>query len=220
MKPDVHVLPARPVDTLTVRPWPDPVIDQLGYDPRSHYVETYWLGILGPSTAWLLRRIVAGFDELEEADADDGCYELDLLDTARCLGLGERIGRSSPLARALGRLVQFDMATLDGDGALAVRRKVPPLTRRQVVRLPASLQASHQALVEADLRVPAAQRLRQRAERLALSLLEAGEDAQDTKRQLLRLQFHPAVVRHAVTWACDRHRERTGLHSIAGGDAA
>jgi hypothetical protein len=35
---------------LPVRPWPDPVIDALGHDPRSAYVERFWLGILGPST--------------------------------------------------------------------------------------------------------------------------------------------------------------------------
>jgi hypothetical protein len=34
--------------TLTVRPWPDPLIDTLGYDPRSRYVETFWLPTLGP----------------------------------------------------------------------------------------------------------------------------------------------------------------------------
>ena len=48
--------------TLRVVPWPDPIIDQLGFDPRSSYVETYWLGTLGPSTTWLLRRIAHGFD--------------------------------------------------------------------------------------------------------------------------------------------------------------
>lgn len=205
------VIPVLPADTLTVRPWPDPVIDQLGHDPRSHYVETYWLGILGPSTTWLLRRIVAGFDEL-----DDGAYTLDLAETARCLGLGERRGRSSPFARALSRLVQFDMAQLQGDGVLAVRRKVPPLTRRQVLRLPASLQASHQALQEADLRVPVAEQVRRRAERLALSLLELGEGAEFTERQLLRWRFHPTLVRHALTWAAEQHRHRTA----SGSDAA
>ncbi len=42
------VLPATALDSLTIRPWPDDVIDALGHDPRSAYVETYWLGILGP----------------------------------------------------------------------------------------------------------------------------------------------------------------------------
>jgi hypothetical protein len=27
-------------DTLDIRPWPDDVIDGLGFDPRSSYVET------------------------------------------------------------------------------------------------------------------------------------------------------------------------------------
>src|SRR4051795_11241080 len=49
-------------ESLTIRPWPDDVIDALGHDPRSAYVETYWLGILGPSTTWLLRLLVAGLE--------------------------------------------------------------------------------------------------------------------------------------------------------------
>ncbi|HSH60272.1 MAG TPA: hypothetical protein VK988_11660 [Acidimicrobiales bacterium] len=46
----VSPVPAPTLDALTIRPWPDPVIDALGHDPRSHYVENYWLGILGPPT--------------------------------------------------------------------------------------------------------------------------------------------------------------------------
>ncbi|HZB70494.1 MAG TPA: hypothetical protein VE395_00045, partial [Acidimicrobiales bacterium] len=51
-----------PTDDLHVRPWPDPVIDAVGVDPRSAYVERFWLGILGPSTTWLLRRLAAGLE--------------------------------------------------------------------------------------------------------------------------------------------------------------
>lgn len=35
---------------LHVRPWADTVVDRLGHDPRSAYVEAFWLGILGPLT--------------------------------------------------------------------------------------------------------------------------------------------------------------------------
>ena len=35
---------------IRVEPWPDPVIDELGHDPRSAYVETFWLPVLGPTT--------------------------------------------------------------------------------------------------------------------------------------------------------------------------
>ena len=49
-----------PSDTssLFVVSWPDPVIDQVGHDPRSVYVERFWLGILGPSATWLVRLLV------------------------------------------------------------------------------------------------------------------------------------------------------------------
>ena len=44
-------------DPLTVIPLTDSVIDQLGHDVRSSYVETYWLPILGPSAIWAARRL-------------------------------------------------------------------------------------------------------------------------------------------------------------------
>lgn len=34
--------------TVHVTPWPDPVIDAVGHDARSPYVERFWLSILGP----------------------------------------------------------------------------------------------------------------------------------------------------------------------------
>lgn len=197
------------VDHLTVRPLPDPVVDQLGYEPRSSYVETYWLGILGPTTTWLLRRIVAGFDDHPEG------YALDLVETARCLGLGDRRSRHSPFARALRRLVQFDLARVADDDVLAVRRRVPPLSRRQVVHLPPSLQAAHEALQEAAGRTPPTEEVRKRARRLALSLVELGEDVDGAEAELLRWRYHPVIAREAAEWAAKRHKQvRTG------GDAA
>ena len=44
-------------DPLTVIPLTDSVIDQLGHDVHSSYVETYWLPILGPSAIWAARRL-------------------------------------------------------------------------------------------------------------------------------------------------------------------
>ena len=40
-------------ETLAIRPWADEVIDRVGFDPRSPYVERFWLGVIGPSTTWL-----------------------------------------------------------------------------------------------------------------------------------------------------------------------
>ncbi len=110
--------------------------------------------------------------------------------------------------RALSRCCQFDVAEARPDGTLAVRRKLPPLTRRQVMRLSPELVAAHQAWQEAELLTPAHEQQRRRSRRLALSLIELGEDAQAAEDQLARWRFHPALCREAAAWAAERHRSR------------
>lgn len=198
--PTATALPELTTETITVKPWPDPVIDQVGHDPRSAYVERFWLGVLGPSTTWLLRRMASG---LERSPAG---FELPLADTARALGLGGE-GRHSPFVRALGRCCQFELALPQEVGVLAVRRKLPPLSRRQLQRLPEALQAEHEAWLADDRRTPDFERLQRRARLLALSLVELGEDLEQTERQLGRWRFHPALACEAARWAWKRHIE-------------
>ena len=188
-------------DTLEIRPWPDAVIDAVGHDPRSHYVEEFWLGILGPSTTWLLRRMATGLEA-----SPDG-FTMGLADTAKALGLGDKGGRHSPFVRALSRCVQFDMAQTQGDTVLAVRRKLPPLNRRQLLHLPPSLRQAHERWQQEQLRIPAVEGLRRRCRRLAMSLVELGEDLEGTERQLHRWKFHPALAHESAAWAWHRHRE-------------
>lgn len=200
-------LPAAPsaadaltTDNLLVRPWPDPVVDRVGHDPRSPYVEQFWLSTLGPSTTWLMRRLAAGLEAEPEG------FTLDLVATARALGLGGRGGRNSPFVRALERSRQFGLTRAHGGSGLEVRRKLPPLTRHQVARLPAGLQDAHRDWLEGALAHPAADEQRRRARRLALSLFELGEDREGAERQLHHWRFHPALAHDAVNWAWDRHR--------------
>src|SRR4051795_2593288 len=65
---------------LMVVPWLDPVVDSIGYEVRSQYVELFWLNVLGPTATWILRRLVLGFDRYPLG------YELDLDETASALG--------------------------------------------------------------------------------------------------------------------------------------
>src|SRR6476469_8174847 len=80
---------------LTLLPWPDTVIDQVGHDPRSEYVERFWLGVIGPSCCWFLRHLAVRF----EAEPDG--FDLDVAECARALGLGAGLGRNAPLGRTL-----------------------------------------------------------------------------------------------------------------------
>ena len=193
-------LPPITTPSLRITPWPDPVIDTVGHDPRSAYVERFWLGVLGPSAIWLLRRLATGLDESPAG------FDLPLEDTARALGLGLP-GKHGPFTRALARCCQFELALPDGDDGLAVRRRLPPLNRRQLVRLPDSLQAEHEAWQAGASRPPDIEQLRRRSRRLALSLFELGEDAEATERQLLRWRFHPAMCAESTRWAQLQHRQ-------------
>ena len=192
--------PTYPIPTLAVRAWPDAVIDAVGHDVRSAYVERFWLGVLGPSATWLLRRLVSGLE-----DEPDG-FELDLALAATQLGLGNRSGRHSPFFRSIERCCRFGAAHLVDERTLRVRRKLPPLTRIQIARLPVALQEAHQGWVEGpSTRLPVGQ-LRERARGLALSLLELGEDSEATERQLHTWRLHPAIAHDAVAWAVEHRR--------------
>jgi hypothetical protein len=133
------------VATLVVVPWDDPVVDRIGHRADSVYVEMYWLGVLGPTATWLLRRLNAGLD-----DHPDG-YEIDLPDTARSLGISYGALPSNPFTKALHRCVMFGLARPVGTsgGTVAVRRRVPALSRRHLARLPIPLQEAHAAWANA-----------------------------------------------------------------------
>ena len=196
-------------ETVAVRPWEDEALDRLGYDPRSAYVERFWLGVIGPSTTWLLRRIAAGFDASPEG------FAMPLGETARALGLGDPGGRNSAFFRTLSRMIQFDLARVSGPSELEVMRRLPPLNRRQAMRLSPELQEAHERWLAAALDTPPAEELRRRSRQLALSLLELGEGPDEVERQLMRWRYHPAMARESLCWAVDRHRQAAAVATTA-----
>ena len=126
-----------PATTLEIVSWRDPVLDSTGFDPRHIYVEKFWLGLLGPSACWLLRRLARGIDTYPNG------YRIDLADTARALGLGESTAKNAAIRRTITRIQQFRLARAVTDERLEVRSHLPPLSDRQVERLPPSLRAAH-----------------------------------------------------------------------------
>jgi hypothetical protein len=186
--------------TIRVEARPDRIGEALGHDPRSPYVERFWLPVLGPSTTFLLRYLAA------RLDTDPDGVDLDVAETARLLGLGEREGRHGPFLRSVARMIDFEMAELAGPGRLLVRRRLPALSRRHLARLPDSWRAEHDAMLEPP--PPPADALRRRGERLALSLIELGESLPDCERQLIAWKFHPALAHECARWAARRGMTR------------
>lgn len=179
------------IPSLRVAPWVDPIADAHGLHPCSRYVELYWLPAIGPSTTWLLRRLAYGLEVHHDG------FDLNMPETARALGLGERMGKNSPFRRALHRLCTFELARPHGPGALAVRTRIPPLPLRHLGRLPPPLQASHRRWL-AEQRLTEPEQMRRRARRLAADLAANGRDRPDVERQLGLWRFHPAVAFQAA----------------------
>lgn len=109
--------------TIEMQPLLDELVERHGFGPRSPYVETCWLPVLGPTATWLYRRLGSWAELSPEG------IELDLVDLAVGLGLGEGLGQHSKLAKGLERLVRFDAARWRGD-VLAVRRALAPVPER------------------------------------------------------------------------------------------
>jgi hypothetical protein len=181
-------------EAIRVAPWPDPVLDVIGHDPRSWYAETFWLPTLGPTALLLLRHLADRFE------LDPAGVELPVADTAAALGLGPRAGQHSPLIRSLGRLRQFELACHQTETTIAVRRTLPPVHRRHVRRLPAGLQARHEEWT-AEQQAKPLDLARRRARRFALTLLAQGETLDAVERALHSGGFHPALAHEAVRWA-------------------
>ena len=174
--------------TLIVMPWRDPVVEAVGYDARSPYVELFWLGILGPTSTWLLRRLVTGLDAFPDG------YELDLAETANALGLSLTAGVHSPFGKALNRCIMFGVAHESARG-IAVRRQIPPLALRQLRKLPQHLQVAHAEWVQ---RRASDQAGLARAIELAATMVRVGDEPHQLERQLLSLGVPPREAVEAV----------------------
>jgi hypothetical protein len=192
-------MPAAPTlnPTITIVPWADPVIDAVGHDARSPYVERFWLGVLGPTATWLLRRLAIRLEA-----SPDG-FELDLTTTAAELGLGPKAGPHSPFARTVARCARFGAVDVVSEGTIRVRRKLPPLTRAQVERLPSHLQVAHHRWTErvAQAHARTVEERREEARGMALSALAQGASPESAERALHQRAIHPALAHEAVAWA-------------------
>ncbi|WP_420453035.1 hypothetical protein [Ilumatobacter sp.] len=180
-----------PGSTVTIRPWIDPVVDESGHDPRSLYVERFWLGVLGPTATWLVRRLVAGFET-----SPDG-YDLDLAATARAMGLSYSPGRSSPFSKAVQRCTMFGLAHSTSDG-LAIRRRIPTVAHRHLRRMPDAVVEAHESWQRTTITIDELSR----AHRLAVAMLEVGDPATAIEHQLVALGVNDVAAAEAADNAC------------------
>ena len=160
--------------TLTVTPWADPVIDTLGHDPRSPYVERFWLGILGPS------------HHLAAAPAGGRPRAPARRLRARRSPRPPGASGSAPGAGATRRSCARSPAAASSAWPARRRRRAGRAPQAAAAQPPAGRPPARRRCSEAHQRLAGAascarrpdDRDRRRARRLALSLLELGEDVE------------------------------------------
>ena len=128
-------------DPLRVVPLRDPLVEAAGHDPRSPYVESFWLPVVGPSALVTARHFGAWLEESPEG------FSVSLAVLAHQLGLGTGTGRNSSLVKTLVRLSTFGLAVVRGD-AYAMRLAFPSLARRHLRRLAPHLVEAHCLITE------------------------------------------------------------------------
>lgn len=160
-------------------------------------MERFWLGIIGPSAVWFLRYIADRFE------ASPLGFELDIDLCATTIGLGTPKGANAAFPRMLKRCHQFGVLKVVGPSTVEVRRMLPPLSYQQVLKLSPRLQLEHKRWLDTTPGAAEVAELGQQARRLALSLLQLGEEPKAAERQLHRWRFHPAMAREAITWAME-----------------
>jgi hypothetical protein len=185
---DPHALDLH-ATSLVIRPWTDPILDTCGHEAHGKYVELFWLGVLGPSATWLYRRMVSGLDEYPDG------YIIDLDETAAALGLAFTPGKHSPFSRAMQRTLFFGLAHQSSDG-LQVRRKVPPLTRRQLDRMPEHLKVAHPFWLRTPRDIETAEHAR--AQSVAEALYRTGDDLETIEQRLGLLGIDPMIATLAI----------------------
>ncbi len=185
-----------------ILPLRDDHIDAIGFDPRSHYAETFWLPILGPSTLWLLRSVAMRFDV-----EPDG-FTMQLEEQSASLGIRSNGGRNNAFQRSLHRLVGFNMGKTVDDRTLEIRRVMPPLHTGQVRRLSTRLQRLHHDAMQR--RDEHREEDSHRASKVAFTLLQLGDSPDLVEQQLVSWGVDPGTAHDAVNeaWAAKARSDR------------
>ncbi len=176
-------------ELLSISRWEVPHNREQWWPIASDYVQLLWLPILGPSSIVLLQRL----DLLigRTARISIPAHEL-----ARSLGLGHTPSRGSLLDRSIDRCRDFHLLRELIPGLIEVPRELPPLSARQLKRLPESLQAlgsnrpdrrQYGTITDRDGRL----------HQLTATLANLGASNDEICDQLVRLGYAPGSVPRA-----------------------
>lgn len=125
-------------------PHPVAPVRRAGFALDDPYLEQCWTPVIGPSSVALLRHCAWRWRDAAPA-------RVRTEDLAGELGLGRGTGRSSPIWHTIDRVVRFRFAATASPGELHVYTEVPPVSARQLDRLPTWSRNQHERLLASHL---------------------------------------------------------------------
>jgi hypothetical protein len=124
---------------------PDPAVRAAGFRLDDPYVESVWVGVIGPTSALLLRRLPRLWNRTTSA-------QVDVAELAASLGVSTRVdGWNSYIWRTFRRLAQFRLARPVEGGRVEVFAQIAPISDRQLARLPEWTARAHDRLLGSHL---------------------------------------------------------------------
>jgi hypothetical protein len=120
---------------------PDPAVRAVGFRLDDPYVESVWVGVIGPTSALLLRRLPRLWHQATSA-------QVDVAELAASLGVSTRADLwKSQIWRTFHRLAQFRLARPVEGGRVGVFAQIPPISDRQLARLPEWTAQAHDRML-------------------------------------------------------------------------
>lgn len=123
---------------VNVRAW-EVDFGGVSFPVQHQYVEMLWLPVIGPSSAWLLRRLGGWALACPEG------FTVVLPELSESLGLGWSSGPNSSLQRSMRRMIMFGLASWAD--AFEVATVAPALSERQLARMSPGLVRAHDRMV-------------------------------------------------------------------------
>lgn len=124
--------------TLRIQAWPDPPHVGPAIEVRSRYADHFWVPVIGPTAMGLLRVLA------RQVGHRDGPISVQVGHLVSELGVDPTTGRFE-IERALVRLLDHGLMTMDGDRPLQVRVDLPYLSQIQVEQLAPHIAVAHRA---------------------------------------------------------------------------
>ncbi len=161
------------------------------YDP---YIERFWQPFLGPSATGLLN-----IASMEAHTASQFRYSLQEL--SRRIGTGLRSGQSSPVAKQLSRLCQFQLMTKISNDHYVVQSHIPALNDGYVRKLHSREAHYHESWIARLTSRPSATQQR-KAGHLVMSMTMMGYDITTIRAAISRSGLHPSIIGKTLATLC------------------